>query len=280
MKAKVMSEITYEYQSQRGWDSKCGLEVLNHDGFTLAIATELDDNPGVSVTNFAEHLATRVCRDFQIDPMKLVWVEHYPDAGKRPYFDPAHWDAATFTFDIVRAHFHHPSWFWVPEPQLRALRRGELPDLTAGLFAWAVRELTTTGLVSECHLCGPGPTSASLFPDLESFYSAGVNRRRSQEFDYGVHWRQGTDTSYRWRVSYIRATGEVYARREYSLLVVLLGLVPPGEAEGSPWYRTLEPILDGWADRCGRPGGLEWVRDRLAMYAHGRATEVSSADKQ
>ena len=275
-----ISEMTYEYKSQWGWDSKCGLEVLNQQGFTLVIATELDDNPGVSVTNFAEHLATRVCRDFKIDPMKLVWVEHYPDAGKRPYFDPVHWDAATFTFNILQGHFHRPAWFWVPEPQLQAMRRGELPDLPAGLSAWAVRELTTTGLVSECHLCGPGPTSASLFRDLESFYGAGVNRGGSQEFDYGVHWRQGTDTSDRWRVSYIQATGEVYARREYSPLVVVLGVVPPDEAEGGPWYRTLERILDGWEHRCGKPGGLEWVRDRLAMYAHGRAAEVSNANNQ
>ena len=276
-----MSEIIYEYKSQRGADSKFGLEVLNHAGFTLAIATELDDNPGVSVTNFAEHLATQVCLDLQIDPMKLVWVEHYPDAGKRTYLDPAHWDAATFTFDRLHGHFHRPAWFRVPDPQLRAMRQGELPDLPAGLSAWAARQVSTTGPVTpKCHICGFGIGSASLFPDLETFYSAGVNRRRSQESDYGVHWRQGADLSDRWRVSYIQATGEVYARREYSSLVALLGVVPPDEGEGGPWYRTLERILDGWADRCGKPGGLEWVRGRLAMYAHGRAVEVSNANNQ
>ena len=266
-----ISEMTYEYKSQWGWDSKCGLEVLNQQGFTLVIVTELDDNPGVSVTNFAEHLATHVCLDLQIDPMKLVWVEHYPDAGKRPYPYPAHWDAATFTFDILHGHFHSPSWFRVTEPQLRAMRRGELPDLPAGLSAWAARQVSTTGPVTpKCQVCGFGIGSASLFRDLESFYSAGVNRRHSQESDYGVHWRQGTDTSDRWRVSYIRATGEIYARREYRPLIALLGVVPPDEAERGPWRRTLERILEAWADRCGKPGGLEWVRDRLAMYGHGR----------
>ena len=275
-----MSEITYEYKSQWGWDSKCGLEVLNHQGFTLVIVTELDDNPGVSVTNFAEHLATQVCRDFKVDPMKLVWVEYYPEVGKRPYLFPAHWDTATFEFNIPGGHIRRPVWARVPEPQLQALRRGELPDLPAGLSAWAARQLSTTGPVTKCHICGFGIGSASLFRDLESFYGAGVNRMHSQEFDYGVHWRQGTDTSDRWRVSYVQATGEVYARREYSPLVVVLGVVPPDEAKGVPYYRTLERILDGWEDRCGKPGGLEWVRDRLAMYAHGKAAEVSNANNQ
>lgn len=44
----------------------------------MVIATELSDNPGVSVTNFAEGLATLVCRRFSIDPEKLIWIEHYP----------------------------------------------------------------------------------------------------------------------------------------------------------------------------------------------------------
>ena len=275
-----MSEITYAFTSQWGWVSKCRLEILNHEGFTLVIASELDDNPGVSVTNFAEHLATQVCLDCRIDPMKLVWVEHYPEAGKRPYFDPEHWDAATFTFDILHGHFLSPAWFRVTESQLQAMRQGELPDLPAGLSAWAARQLSTTGPVTKCHICGFGLGSASLFPDLERFHSAWVNRRHSQEFDYGVHWRQGTDTSDRWRVSYIQATGEVYARREYRPLVVLLGAVPPDEAEGGPWYRTLERSLEGWEHRCGKPGGLEWVRDRLAMYPPGIAEEVSGANNQ
>ena len=276
-----MSKDAYEYKSQWGHNSKCGLEVLNHEGFTLVIASELDDNPGVSVTNFAEHLATQVCLDLMIDPMKLVWVEHYPDFGKRPYFDPAHWDAATFEFDVSRGHFQDPAWFPVGDPQLQAMRRGELPDLPAGLSAWAARQLSTTGPVTpKCHICGFGIGSASLFPGLESFYSAGTNRRDSEEFDYGFHWRQGTDLADRWRVSYIRATGEVYATREYRPLVVVLGVVPPDEAEGGPYYRTLEHILDGWADHCGKPGGLEWVRDRLAMYPPGRAAEVSNANNQ
>ena len=29
-------------------------------------------------------------------------------------------------------------------------------------------------------------------------------------------------------------------------------------------YATLEAILDGWPEQCGRPDNLRWLRDRLA----------------
>ena len=30
------------------------------------------------------------------------------------------------------------------------------------------------------------------------------------------------------------------------------------------FYATLEAILDGWPEQCGRPDNLRWLRDRLA----------------
>ena len=60
---------------RRGW---CRLELLRaSDGRTVAIATELADNPGTSVTNASEYLASNVCSKFGVDPRSLVWIEHY-----------------------------------------------------------------------------------------------------------------------------------------------------------------------------------------------------------
>ena len=68
----------FEYQGFHGCRSCCGLEIIPlADGRTLVIATELADNPGTSVTNVAEHLASFVCERFGIETEKLVWVEHY-----------------------------------------------------------------------------------------------------------------------------------------------------------------------------------------------------------
>ena len=50
----------------------------------------------------------------------------------------------------------------------------------------------------------------AMYPTLDAYYAADEWRLRSEEADYGVHWRlQGWD--YRWRVSYVRNTGEIYA---------------------------------------------------------------------
>lgn len=33
--------------------------------------------------------------------------------------------------------------------------------------------------------------------------------------------------------------------------------------DGQVYYRTLDRLLEGWADRCGQPDGLAWLRERL-----------------
>ena len=109
----------------------------------------------------------------------------------------------------------------------------------------------------------------AMYPTLDAYYAADERRLHSEEADYGVHWRlQGWD--YRWRVSYVRNTGEIYAVHQGTTIgpVFVLGYVPPDDVdEGdrrSLFYSTLERILAEWPERCGRPDGLCWVRDRLA----------------
>lgn len=43
----------------------------------VVIATELEDNLGMSITNAVEWVASQVCRAFNIEPSRLVWFEHY-----------------------------------------------------------------------------------------------------------------------------------------------------------------------------------------------------------
>ncbi len=57
---------------------ECGIEAIAASrGRRVVIATELRDNPGMSITNAAEFVATAVCRELQIHPARLVWIEHY-----------------------------------------------------------------------------------------------------------------------------------------------------------------------------------------------------------
>src|SRR2546421_12763932 len=68
----------YRYRGFHGCESWCGLEIIPIDGGkTVIIATELADNPGTSVTNICEDLASVVCVELAIDPSSLVWIEYY-----------------------------------------------------------------------------------------------------------------------------------------------------------------------------------------------------------
>jgi hypothetical protein len=116
--------------------------------------------------------------------------------------------------------------------------------------------------------------SKTEFPTLEAFYADRPERRRSGEADFGVHWTERPARPFPvWRVSYIQATGEVYAVCLTGPgLVKVLGTVPPDQddrhvsgdwARGGTYYRTLDRILHGWAELEPRNRRLSWVKARL-----------------
>lgn len=99
------------YKGFHGCDSSCGITAgRTTDGRIVVIATELPDNPGTSITNMAEHLATAICQNLGIDPHRLVWIEHYP---ARPGRD-ATWDLVTFKLQpegfLRRWRLCRPQW--------------------------------------------------------------------------------------------------------------------------------------------------------------------------
>ena len=116
----------FEYPGFHGHRSWCDLELIPlADGRTAAIVSERADNPGTSVTNIAERLASFVCNTFDIDPDHLVWIEHYGYASTT--FPERTFDLVTFdrlpvgsiSWSVphgetlsrqVPAHFHQPHW--------------------------------------------------------------------------------------------------------------------------------------------------------------------------
>ena len=122
-----------------------------------------------------------------------------------------------------------------------------------------------------------------FYPSLEAFYSANEARRRSPEADYGMRWRDAVNPG-DYRVSYVQATGEVYALNNWTGQLEVLGVIPPDPDErrrdglplGRTYYRTLDRILEGWVDQMRKPGGLAWVRERLAEAREEMKHELST----
>ena len=57
--------------------SRCDIEIYRSDEHHLVIATERDDNPGLSITNGAEYLWAQVLKQFRLNPAKTTLIEHY-----------------------------------------------------------------------------------------------------------------------------------------------------------------------------------------------------------
>jgi len=102
-------------------DSYCDIEAHRRsDGKFIFVATELPDNPGTSVTNYAEHLATAIRRQHGLKSEDMIWIEHYPDAKDRP----------KESFDLVRFavegdSFRSPVWTRITEQALDDLIDGK-----------------------------------------------------------------------------------------------------------------------------------------------------------
>jgi hypothetical protein len=73
-----MIDTIFNYKGFWGCASKCRIRIYRNGDKDIIIATELPDNPGTSVTNFAEHLAKLVVLKFKLNLCRLVWIEHYP----------------------------------------------------------------------------------------------------------------------------------------------------------------------------------------------------------
>ena len=91
--------------------ARCRVRVNNN----VVVATELLDNPGMSLTNAAASVAMQVCQYYEIPPEQLVWVEHYPEeTGHEETFDLVH-----FSFDLGK--LSAPRWKRISKEEVQQL---------------------------------------------------------------------------------------------------------------------------------------------------------------
>ena len=61
----------FNYKAPNGVLSRCGVQVYDK---AVVVLTELNDNPGMSVTNAIEELAYTVCFEYGLDPAEVIWL--------------------------------------------------------------------------------------------------------------------------------------------------------------------------------------------------------------
>ncbi len=103
--------------------------------------------------------------------------------------------------------------------------------------------------------------SQERYESLARFYNTDERRVRSRELDVGLWWREDADGPLH-RAAWVSDTGELY--------LVRLGPAAEGGGHVEVLARVddrelLDCVLDGWRERCGEPGSLGWLRERVAL---------------
>ncbi len=57
--------------------AKCGIEVYQKGQLSVVIATELADNPGMSICNGFEDLISQIAIAYQLTTQLITWVEYW-----------------------------------------------------------------------------------------------------------------------------------------------------------------------------------------------------------
>lgn len=98
---------TFEFEGFWKCESKCGVTIQKNEENLTVILTELNDNPGTSITNAFEMIATRLYNERFRDrnPWDIKWIENYPARHHREEtFDEVslHWDGSEYNSPVWR----------------------------------------------------------------------------------------------------------------------------------------------------------------------------------
>lgn len=130
---RLLEDRLFAYRGYHGCRSECRVRIFAPDAGDapgtpcLVIATELDTNPGTSVTNAAERLAWDVWCYLEKPEGGLAYVEHYPDrcfigqgAARRPMLKES-WDLVAFDREPGTGRFQRPRWRRVPRCEIERM---------------------------------------------------------------------------------------------------------------------------------------------------------------
>ncbi len=112
----------FEYPNLGSGTTRCYLQVYYQDGEPLvAIATDLLDNDGTSVTNAIERIADVIREQFQVPHEDLMVFEHYQERDHRRGRADYPELFSRVRFHIRGGRFRRPQWSHVARAELEAL---------------------------------------------------------------------------------------------------------------------------------------------------------------
>jgi len=102
-----MEQYRLSFRAPNGYPSSCDVTV--YAAIPLVVASETGE--GMSVTNAADVIATAVVHRHDLDPRRLIYVEHYSEE-QRPLPFGECYSLVTFTWNGKQAK--SPAWQHLP----------------------------------------------------------------------------------------------------------------------------------------------------------------------
>jgi len=119
---RLAEDRLLEYRGYHGCKSECRIRLYEGEGKPpVVIATELDSNPGTSVTNRAEAIAHLMWQYLERPPAGMVFIENYPDRcfiGDRPMMRES-FDLVSFEWGSGRPE--KPVWRRISRSQVETI---------------------------------------------------------------------------------------------------------------------------------------------------------------
>jgi len=95
----------FDFKGQWDIPSKCGLKIIEKEGKTYVIVTELyQDNPGTSVTYAGKSLAMQICEKKDLSLSQIIYLECTPDTNSVLSFYDEQYFEVTFN-DTPQANY-------------------------------------------------------------------------------------------------------------------------------------------------------------------------------
>lgn len=107
----------FPYAGFHGCESWCNLQITGSAKLALVVMEEADDNPGTSITNRSEKIASQIVSTFDMHPHRCIFVEHYLP---HPHRVLAEYKIVTYSWHVGDAST--PEWTEITNTQFQALR--------------------------------------------------------------------------------------------------------------------------------------------------------------
>lgn len=100
------------------WHLQCRLRIYQpHPDVQTVMISDMGFELGWFIPNLVEHLAEQVVHEFQLDPAKLIWIEHYTPESR--YLTSTDFSQVVFEWQNGKAR--NPEWVAISLAAIQSL---------------------------------------------------------------------------------------------------------------------------------------------------------------